>query len=144
MQTKPLEQDRCQKIKEIQPKVSESLLKRTHMANPRLIDYTSTLRHTKLPIEFDVNPFQKMLNDTNQWKRLIKAKLSEKVLDFVAPPDYKIQLSPDLKIRSRATQSAHKYATLNGTIYKDFRQSPHSLQTMASSKTPVSVRNFSA
>ena len=56
-----------------------------------------------------------MLQDTKLWKQMIKAKLTEHV-SHPDPVESRIQLSPNLKIRSRATQSAYKYATLNGTI----------------------------
>jgi hypothetical protein len=84
-----------------------------------------------------------MLNDTKQWKQLIKAKIAEKSLE----PDIlecQKELSAKFKVRSRDTFSALKYATLNSTLSNAFSPSPNSLQTMASSKKPVSVRKFSA
>jgi len=49
-----------------------------HVKNPQLIDFTSTLCHTKKPSKFDVNPLRVMMHDTQQWKQLIKAKVAEK------------------------------------------------------------------
>lgn len=54
-----------------------SSLHRVHKANPSLVDYTSTLSHTKNPTQFDLNPLKTMISDTKQWKLLIKAKLAE-------------------------------------------------------------------